>query len=98
MSMVLSFRYLTHAYAMREGEMACEIEALAPKKCATWTGWLFNQCFNEHEVGHLADCRPILVMDVFEHAFITNYGLKRADYIVAFFKNIDWGVVEGPLK
>jgi len=62
------------------------------------TGWLFNQWINEHEVGHLAGCRPILVMDVFEHAFITDYGLKRANYIEAFFKNINWGVVEGRLK
>jgi len=62
------------------------------------TGWLFNQWINEHEVGHLAGCRPILVMDVFEHAFITDYGLKRADYIEAFFKNINWGLVEGRLK
>jgi len=62
------------------------------------TGWLFNQWINEHEVGHLAGCRPILVMDVFEHAFITDYGLKRADYIEAFFKNIDWAAVEGRLK
>ena len=62
------------------------------------TGWLFNQWINEHEVGHLAGCRPILVMDVFEHAFITDYGLKRADYIAAFFKNINWGVVAGQLK
>ena len=62
------------------------------------TGWLFNQWINEHEVGHLAGCRPILVMDVFEHAFITDYGLKRADYIEAFFKNINWNVVEGRLK
>ena len=62
------------------------------------TGQLFNQWINEHEIGHLAGCRPILVMDVFEHAFITDYGLKRADYIEAFFKNINWGVVEGRLK
>ena len=62
------------------------------------TGWLFNQWINEHEVGHFAGCAPILVMDVFEHAFITDYGLKRADYIAAFFKNINWGVVEGRLK
>ena len=62
------------------------------------TGWLFNQWINEHEVGHLAGCRPILVMDVFEHAFITDYGLKRADYIGAFFKNINWGTVESRLK
>jgi len=62
------------------------------------TGWLFNQWINEHEVGHLAGCSPILIMDVFEHAFITDYGLKRADYIEAFFKNINWNVVEGRLK
>ena len=62
------------------------------------TGGLFNQWINEHEVGHFAGCIPILVMDVFEHAFITDYGLKRADYIEAFFKNIDWKVAEGRLK
>jgi Fe-Mn family superoxide dismutase len=62
------------------------------------SGWLFNQWINEHEVGHLAGCRPILVMDVFEHAFMTDYGLKRADYIAAFFKNINWKVVAGRLQ
>jgi Fe-Mn family superoxide dismutase len=62
------------------------------------TGRLFNQWINEHEVGHLAGCRPILVMDVFEHAFITDYGLKRADYIAAFFRNINWNVVAGRLE
>jgi len=62
------------------------------------TGGLFNQWINEHEVGHLAGCRPILVMDVFEHAFMTDYGLKRADYIAAFFKNIDWKAMAGRLK
>jgi len=62
------------------------------------TGGLFNQWINEHEVGHFAGCIPILVMDVFEHAFITDYGMKRADYIEAFFNNINWGVVESRLK
>lgn len=62
------------------------------------TGWLFNQWINEHEVGHMAGCKPILVMDVFEHAFMTDYGLKRADYIEAFFKNINWEIVEKRLK
>jgi len=62
------------------------------------TGQLFNQWINEHEVGHLAGCRPILVMDVFEHAFITDYGLKRADYIAAFFNNVNWDVMESRLR
>lgn len=62
------------------------------------TGKLLNQWINEHETGHPAGCMPILVMDVFEHAFITDYGLKRADYIEAFFNNINWEIVEGRLK
>ncbi len=61
------------------------------------TGRLFNQWINEHEVGHPAGCAPILVLDVFEHAFLTDYGLKRPDYIEAFFKNINWGAAEARL-
>lgn len=56
------------------------------------SGRLFNVWINEHDVGHLAGCKPLLVMDVFEHAYMIDYGLKRADYIEAFFKSIDWAV------
>jgi len=61
-------------------------------------GKLINFWINEHDVGHPAGCQPILIMDVFEHAFMVDYGLKRADYIEAFFKNIDWKAVEARLK
>jgi len=62
------------------------------------SGRLINQWINEHDTGHLAGCSPILIMDVFEHAFMIDYGLKRADYIEAFFKNINWEAVESRLK
>ena len=62
------------------------------------TGTLFNQWINEHEVGHFAGCAPILIMDVFEHAFMIDYGLKKADYIATFFKNIKWDVLEKRIK
>lgn len=55
---------------------------------------LFNVWVNEHDMGHLAGCRPLLVLDVFEHAYMLDYGLKRAEYIEAFVKAIDWEVVE----
>ncbi len=55
---------------------------------------LFNTWINEHDTGQLAGASPLLVMDVFEHAFMIDYGLKRADYIETFFKAIDWTVVE----
>lgn len=57
-------------------------------------GKLMNFWINEHDTGHPAGCRPILIMDVFEHAFMHDYGLKRADYIDAFFKNINWKIAE----
>jgi Fe-Mn family superoxide dismutase len=62
------------------------------------TGRLINQWINEHETGHPAGCTPLLVLDVFEHAFMIDYGLKRADYIEAFFTNINWSAVEARLR
>jgi len=56
----------------------------------TTNGALYNDWINEHDMGHLAGCTPIVVLDVFEHAFMIDYGLKRADYIAAFMKNINW--------
>ena len=61
-------------------------------------GRLINFWVNEHDVAHPAGCNPILIMDVFEHAFMLDYGLKRADYIEAFFKNVDWKTAEARLK
>ncbi len=61
-------------------------------------GRLLNFWINEHDGGHPAGCNPLLVLDVFEHAFMIDYGLKRADYIAAFFKNIDWTAVEARMK
>ena len=58
----------------------------------------FNVWINEHDVGHLSGCVPLLIMDVFEHAYMVDYGLKKADYIDAFLKAIDWGVVEKRLE
>jgi Fe-Mn family superoxide dismutase len=58
------------------------------------TGRLFNAWINEHDAGHLAGCAPLLIMDVFEHAFMLDFGLKRAAYIDAFFATINWETVE----
>ncbi|HEX4839178.1 MAG TPA: superoxide dismutase [Rhabdochlamydiaceae bacterium] len=56
-------------------------------------GHLFNTWINEHDLGHLAGGKPILVMDVFEHAYMIDYLLDRAAYIEAFFNNINWETV-----
>ncbi len=62
------------------------------------SGNLGNAWINEHDTGHLAGGRPLLIMDVFEHAYMVDYGIKKADYITAFFKNINWKAVESRMK
>lgn len=57
------------------------------------SGRLLNLWINEHDVGHLAGGDPLLVMDVFEHAYMPEYGLDKDKYIDAFFNNINWKVV-----
>ena len=59
---------------------------------------LFNVWINEHDVGHLAGATPVLVLDVFEHAYMIDYGLKKADYITAFMNVTDWGEAEKRYK
>ncbi|MFC1614982.1 superoxide dismutase [Patescibacteria group bacterium] len=55
---------------------------------------LFNVWINEHDAGHLVGIKPLIVIDVFEHSYIRDYGLARADYISSFIKRVDWGEVE----
>lgn len=54
---------------------------------------LVNVWINEHDTGHLVQGCPILIMDVFEHAYMPQYGLDKLKYIDAFFNNINWAVV-----
>ncbi len=58
------------------------------------TGNLFNVWVGEHDMGHLAGADILLIMDVWEHAYMTDYGITRPPYIDAFVQAIDWRVVE----
>jgi len=57
------------------------------------TGRLINEWVNEHDVGHLAGAEPLLVMDVWEHAYMVDYNINRGEYMDAFLRNINWDVV-----
>jgi Fe-Mn family superoxide dismutase len=44
-----------------------------------------------HDIGHVAGFTPLLVMDVWEHAYMVDHNAGgRAAYIDAFFKNVNW--------
>jgi Fe-Mn family superoxide dismutase len=55
---------------------------------------LYNVWIADHQTNIFVGCKPILVMDVWEHAFMLDYGLDRAKYIDVFFKNINWPEAE----
>ena len=62
------------------------------------SGQLSNHWVTLHETGNVAGFNPILVMDVWEHAFLLDYKpTERPKYIEAFFSNIDWSVLEARL-
>jgi len=62
-------------------------------------GELSNHWINLHETGNVAGYTPILIMDVWEHAFIKDYApADRPKYIEAFFSNIDWDAVSKRLS
>ena len=63
------------------------------------SGRLSNHWISLHQIGEVAGFNPILVMDVWEHAFLLDYKpADRPKYIEAFFSNIDWTAVERRLK
>lgn len=57
------------------------------------TNRIINSWITEHDTGHLCGATPLVVMDVFEHAYMLDYGIKKADYIDMFFKIIDWDII-----
>jgi len=51
---------------------------------------LHNYGCDAHNVGAVWGAIPIIVLDVYEHAYFMDYGVNRKDYIDSFFKNLDW--------
>ena len=57
---------------------------------------LINTWISDHETGHIAGFNPIVVMDMWEHAYVGDFGSigeGRAKYIEAYFQNLNWDVV-----
>ena len=53
--------------------------------------WIYN-C-DMHNQGGVWGALPVIVLDVYEHAYFMDYQTDRASYIDAFFDNLDWSVV-----
>jgi Fe-Mn family superoxide dismutase len=56
-------------------------------------GKLYNLLLDAHNIGGLVTVIPILVLDVFEHAYFIDYGTNRKEYINSYLGLINWAVV-----
>lgn len=59
------------------------------------SGRLRNISLDAHDLGNIAYSAPILVLDMYEHAYFLQYADKKVDYINNFMNNINWTVVSG---
>jgi len=82
-----------------------EFEKLFKKVGAVMRGWVIlafdplDERFHvygqdTHDKGSIWDAIPLLVMDVYEHAYMIDFGIDKKRYINVFFNNIDWEVVD----
>lgn len=55
---------------------------------------LHHYILYEHHIGLPVHQKPLLALDCWEHAFMLDYGTAKAEYLNAFFKNVNWNVVE----
>ncbi len=62
------------------------------------TGKLRNIGADVHNTNGIWNAIVILSLDVYEHAYYTDYGPKRAPYLDAFMKNVNWSEVEKRLQ
>ncbi len=59
------------------------------------TDRLLTQWSDEQHLGHLVGCTPILGIDVWEHAFVSDYQPSgKKQYVEDFLSNLNWSVIE----
>jgi len=62
------------------------------------TGRCMNFWIGEHHVSHPSGAHLLLIMDMWEHAFMLDYALNKNKYMEAFFLNLKWNVINDRFK
>ena len=58
--------------------------------------WIYNA--DAHNQGGVWGALPIIVLDVYEHAYFMDYGADRKAYLKAFWKNFNWSAANDLYK
>lgn len=62
------------------------------------TKTLKNSSLDAHDLGNLVLSFPILVLDVYEHAYFLDYADNKGEYIDHFMKNINWDIIQNRIN
>lgn len=62
------------------------------------TNKFFNFSLISHDEGLVCGMIPIIVLDMYEHAYYTDYGNNKKEYIEKFIDNIDWEIIENRIN
>lgn len=62
------------------------------------SGRFRNISLDAHDVGNVSYSAPVLVLDVYEHAYFYQYLDDKAEYINQFMRNINWAVIGERMK
>jgi Fe-Mn family superoxide dismutase len=55
---------------------------------------LIMKWVDEHQIGHLAGLQIVMVVDVWEHAYMIDYlPSEKKDYVRSYLSNINWSIV-----
>lgn len=91
-------------------ELKNQLSEAGAKRFGSGWAWLFVNKDGKLQVGSTANQdnplmpgleisgKPVLGIDVWEHAYYLRYQNKRADYITAFFDVVDWNVINENYK
>ncbi|MEI6190775.1 MAG: superoxide dismutase [bacterium] len=61
-------------------------------------GKLNNFLLDAHNLYGVAGTAPILVIDMYEHAYFIDFGSDKKAYIETFFQNLNWKVIDQKFK
>jgi Fe-Mn family superoxide dismutase len=61
-------------------------------------GKLYNVVSDEHGMNVLWMATPLVVVDVYEHAFYIDYQNRKAEYVQKFMDHIDWKIVNSRFR
>ena len=59
---------------------------------------LYNVLSDAHDVGPIWLGRPLVVIDMYEHAYYLDYTTQRAAYVKAWFDRVDWAEADRRLE